>query len=134
MRIHGLAGLRKEESDYLHDDGYTETGIMQTQREPTPLPGWAQMRASLPLEERAALNAEDWCHVQTLGDYIGPTGLLTDTREWLEGKVPWRECYRPMLRAMGMENKAPPTVCQGCGRAAQLTPKGLCIRCALDTG
>ena len=128
----GWPDYEKEESDWLHDDGYTETGIMQTQREPTPLPGWAQMRAKLELEERAALNAWDWCQwCKSLDDYKGPTALITDTREWLEGKRRWRECYRPMLRLMGAANKAPPTVCQGCGRTAQLTPKGLCIRCAL---
>ena len=47
--VEGLEGIRRrtcvftgwpdyeeEPSDHLHDDGYTETGIMQTQREPTP--------------------------------------------------------------------------------------------------
>ena len=128
----GWPDYEEEPSDHLHDDGYTETGIMQTQREPTPLPGWAQMRAKLELEERAALNAEDWCQwCKSLDDYKGPTALITDTQDWLDGKGAWRECFRPMLRLMGAENKAPPTVCQGCGRPAQLTPKGLCIRCAL---
>ena len=127
----GWSDYEEEPSDHLHNDGYTEIGIMQTQREPTPLPGWAQMRAKLPLEERAALNAADWCDVDTLDDYIGPTCLIIKTHEWLLGSRPWREAYRPMLRLMGLANKAPPTVCQGCGRAAQLTPKGLCIRCAL---
>ena len=131
----GWPDYEEEPSDHLHDDGYTETGIMQTQREPTPLPGWAQMRASLPLEERAALNAEDWCAVETLNEYMGPSALRQDAHDWLMGKVgPWRECYRPMLRLLGHYDKAPPTVCQGCGNEAPLTPKGLCIRCALDTG
>ena len=128
----GWPDYEEEPSDHLHDNGYTETGIMQTQQEPTPLPGWAQIRAKLPLEERAALNAADWCNVATLNDYIGPSALFIDTHEWLTCKTPWRECYRPMLRLMGLETKAPPTVCQGCGRPATLTPKGLCIRCALD--
>ena len=57
----GWPDYEEEPSDYLHDDGFIETGVIQTQREPTPLPGWAQMRASLPLEERAALNTGDWC-------------------------------------------------------------------------
>ena len=128
----GWPDYEKQESDHLHDDGYTETGIMQTQREPTPLPGWAQMRASLPLEERAMLNAEDWCAVETLDEYMGPSALRQDAHDWLMGKVgPWRECYRPMLRLLGHYDKAPPTVCQGCGNEAPLTPKGLCIRCAL---
>ena len=128
----GWPDYEEEPSDHLHDDGYTETGIMQTQREPTPLPGWAQMRASLPLEERAALNAEDWCAVETLDEYMGPSALRQDAHDWLMGKVgPWRECYRPMLRLLGHYDKAPPTVCQGCGNDATLTPKGLCIRCAL---
>ena len=128
----GWPDYEDERNDYLHDDGYTETGIMQTQREPTPLPGWAQMRAKLELEERAALNAADWCEgVYFLDDYIGPSALKHDTEMWLSGDRIWRECYRPMLRLMGLANKAPPTVCQGCGRAAQLTPKALCIRCAL---
>ena len=39
----------------------SETGILQTVSEPTPLPGWALVRSKLPLEERAALNAADWC-------------------------------------------------------------------------
>ena len=146
--VEGLEGIRRrtcvftgwpdyeeEPSDHLHDDGYTETGIMQTQREPTPLPGWAQMRASLPLEERAALNAADWCAVETLDEYMGPSALRQDAHDWLMGKVgPWRECYRPMLRLLGHYDKAPPTVCQGCGNEAPLTPKGLCIRCALRSG
>ena len=91
------------------------------------------MRAKLPLEERAALNAGDWCNVETFGRYTGPAGLIADTHRYLDGQVPWRECYRPMLRLMGAENKAPPTVCQGCGNDARLTPKGLCIRCTVAT-
>ena len=128
----GWPDYDKEPSDHLHDDGYTETGIMQTQREPTPLPGWAQMRAKLELEERAALNAADWCDGLTdLDDYVGPSALVSDVLAFITNRKPWRECYRPMLRLLGAENKAPPTVCQGCERPAQLTPKGLCIRCAL---
>ena len=56
------------------------------------------MRAKLALEERAALNAADWCNVETLDDYEGPTALITDTRNWIRGETnTWRECYRPML-------------------------------------
>ena len=131
----GWPDYEEEESDYMHDDGYIETGILQPQREATPLPGWAQMRAKLPLEERAALNATDWCDVESLDDYFGPIALRTDAGDWLIGITnTWREAYRPILRLMGAENKAPPTVCQGCGNDATLTPKGLCIRCALRSG
>ena len=128
----GWPDYEEEESDWLHDDGYTETGILQTVSEPTPLPGWALVRSKLPLEERAALNAADWCGgIADLTEYVGPSTLGYDTQDWLTGKRRWRECYRPMLRLMGAENKAPPTVCQGCGNDATLTPRGLCIRCAL---
>ena len=71
-----------EPSDYLEDDGYIETGILQTKSEPSPLPGWALVRSHLPLEERAALNAGEWCEVATLADYIGPSALISDTRDW----------------------------------------------------
>ena len=121
-------------SDYLESDGIIITDIPFEHRltEPTKLPGYLQMREKLPLEERAALNADEWCSkAMTLDDYEGPTTLVTDTRHWLNGAIGWREAFRPMLRLLDLENKAPPTVCQGCGRAAQLTPKGLCIRCAL---
>ena len=130
----GWPDYEEEPSDYAHDDGYIETGILQPQREPTPLPGWAQMRAKLPLEERAALNAAEWCDIDTLADYAGQTCLITDTDAWVKGKGPWREAYRPMLRLLDALTKAPPTVCQGCGNEATLTPKGLCIRCALRSG
>ena len=131
----GWPDYEKEESDWLHDDGYTETGILQTVSEPTPLPGWALVRSKLPLEERAALNAADWCNgIQNILDYVGPNTLITDTQQFIRGAAGWRECYRPMLRLLGAPTKAPPTVCQGCRRAAQLTPKGLCIRCALRSG
>ena len=86
----------KPESDYLEDDGYIETGILQTKSEATPLPGWALLRARLPLETRAALNAAEWCDVATLADYIGPSALISDTRDWADGKTAWREAYRPM--------------------------------------
>ena len=110
----GWPDYEEEPSDHLHDDGYTETGIMQTQREPTPLPGWAQMRASLPLEERAALNAADWCAVETLDEYMGPSALRQDAHDWLMGKVgPWRECYRPMLRLMGHGKQSTPDYMPG---------------------
>ena len=122
----------EEPNDCAQDDGVVETGILNPQREPTPLPGWAKALELLPFEERSARHAENWCYdVGTVYDYVGPSWLPRKTREWLNGKALWRECYRPMLRLLGAENKAPPTVCQGCGRAAQLTPKGLCIRCAL---
>ena len=85
-----------EPSDYLEDDGYIETGILQTKSEPTPLPGWALIISKLPLEERAALNAAEWCDVATLADYIGPSALISDTRDWADGKGVWREAYRPM--------------------------------------
>ena len=62
----------------------------------TPLPGWALVRSKLPLEERAALNAAEWCEVATLADYIGPSALISDTRDWADGKTAWREAYRPM--------------------------------------
>ena len=130
----GWPDYEEEPSDHLHNDGYTETGIMQTQREPTPLPGWAQMRAKLPLEERAALNAADWCNVDTLDDYIGPTALIADAQSFVRNETAWRECYRPVLRLLNAENKAPPAQCRGCLRELSLTPKGLCIRCALRSG
>ena len=38
---------KPEPSDYLEDDGYIETGILQTKSEPTPLPGWALVRSKL---------------------------------------------------------------------------------------
>ena len=85
-----------EPSDYLEDDGYIETGILQTVSQPTPLPGWALLRTRLPLEERAALNAAEWCDVATLADYIGPSALISDTRDWADGRAAWREAYRPM--------------------------------------
>ena len=90
----------KQESDYLEDDGYIETGILQTKSEPTPLPGWALVRSKLPLEERAALNAGEWCEVATLADYIGPSALISDTRDWTDGKRVWREAYRPMYQLL----------------------------------
>ena len=130
----GWPDYEEEPSDHLHDDGYTETGIMQTQREPTPLPGWAQMRASLPLEERAALNAADWCNVETLDDYLGPSALIADARSFVRNETAWRECYRPVLGLLNAENKAPPAQCRGCLRELPLTPYGLCIRCAILIG
>ena len=142
--VEGLEGIRRrtcvftgwpdyeeEPSDCAHDDGVVETGILNPQREPTPLPGWAKALELLPFEERSARHAEYWCDVASLDDYVGPSWLPRKTREYLNGKALWRECYRPMLWLMNAENKAPPTVCQGCGNDATLTPKGLCIRCAL---
>ena len=128
----GWPDYEEEPSDCAHDDGVVETGILSPQREPTPLPGWAKALELLPFEERSARHAEYWCDVAALNDYVGPSWLPRKTQEYLNGKALWRECYRPMLWLMDAENKAPPTVCQGCGRAAQLTPKGLCIRCALS--
>ena len=145
--VEGLEGIRRrtcvftgwpdyeeEPSDCAHDDGVVETGILSPQREPTPLPGWAKALELLPFEERSARHAEYWCDVSALDDYVGPSWLPRKTREYLNGKALWRECYRPMLWLMNAENKAPPTVCQGCGNDATLTPKGLCIRCALRSG
>ena len=124
-----------ERSDYLHDDGYIETGVLQTQSEATPLPGWAMVRSKLPIEERAALNAADWCdNRHNVADYIGPSALVSDTTVWLYGRTSWREAYRPMLALMGLETKAPLTVCQGCGKPGTLTPNHLCIRCYLLSG
>ena len=129
----GWPDYETDPPDYLEDDGYTETGIMQTKSEPTPLPGWALVRSRLPLEERAALNASEWCDVAILEDYIGPSALETDARSWQPGK-PWREAYRPMLRLLGAENKAPPAQCRRCPSTAPLTPGGLCIGCELSSG
>ena len=128
----GWPNYEEEPSDYAQDDGVVETGILNPQREPTPLPGWAKALELLPFEERSARFADGWCDVDTLDDYIGPIALINNTRTYMINSIPWREAYRPMLRLMGAENKAPPTVCQGCGRPAQLTPKRLCIRCALS--
>ena len=130
----GWPDFEDEPSDYLHDDGIIETGILNPQTEPTPLPGWAKVRSALPLAERAALNAADWCAVDTLADYAGPAALLTDTRAFITDKAKWREAYRPMLRLLGAENKAPPTKCQGCGLDRPLTPKGHCVPCELLSG
>ena len=127
----GWPDYEEEPSDYAQNDGVVETGILNPLREPTPLPGWAKALELLPFEERSARFAHGWCNVDTLNDYIGPIALINDTRTYMINSIRWREAYRPMLRLMGLANKAPPTVCQGCGRAAQLTPKGLCIRCAL---
>ena len=130
----GWPDYEKEPSDYAQDDGVVETGILNPQREPTPLPGWAKALELLPFEERSARFADGWCDVDMLDDYIGPIALINDTRTYMINSIPWREAFRPMLRLMGAENKAPPTVCQGCGNDARLTPKGLCIRCALRSG
>ena len=127
----GWPDYEEEPSDCAQNDGVVETGILNPQREPTPLPGWAKALELLPFEERSARHAEYWCDVAALDDYVGPSWLPRKAREYLNGKALWRECYRPVLWLMDAENKAPPTVCQGCGRPAQLTPKGLCIRCAL---
>ena len=145
--VEGLEGIRRrtcvftgwpdyeeEPSDYAQNDGVVETGILSPQREPTPLPGWAKALELLPFEERSARHAEYWCDIDSLMEYLGPQALITDTREFVASGRGWREAFRPMLRLLDLEWKAPPTACQGCGRAAQLTPKGLCIRCALDTG
>ena len=53
--VEGLEGIRRrtcvftgwpdyeeEPSDGAQDDGVVETGILNPQREPTPLPGWAK--------------------------------------------------------------------------------------------
>ena len=132
----GWPDFEDEPSDYLHDDGYIETGITNPRTEPTPLPGWAKVRSALPLEERAALNVAEWCAVATLAEYVGPSGLKNDAEQWQVhcDKTTWREAYRPMLRLLGAENKAPPTKCQGCGLAMPLTPRGLCIACELLSG
>ena len=72
------------------------------------------MRAKLPLEERAALNAADWCSdIQNILDYVGPNALITDAQEFIRRAAGWRECYRPMLRLMGAENKAPRLYARG---------------------
>ena len=60
---------------------YVETGILNPQREPTPLPGWAKALELLPFEERSARYAEYWCDVDTLDDYIGPSWLPRKTPE-----------------------------------------------------
>ena len=92
----GWPDYETDAPDYLEDDGYIETGILQTKSDATPLPGWVRLRCRLPLEERAALNAGEWCEVATLADYIGPSALISDTRDWADGKAAWREAYRPM--------------------------------------
>ena len=130
----GWPDYEEEPSDYAQNDGVVETGILSPQREPTPLPGWAKALELLPFEERSARHAEYWCDVAALNDYVGPSWLPRKTREYLNGKALWRECYRPMLWLMDAENKAPRKQCSGCRNDATLTPRGLCIRCALLSG
>ena len=50
----GWPDYEEEPSDGAHDDGVVETGILNPQREPTPLPGWAKALELLPFEERSA--------------------------------------------------------------------------------
>ena len=98
------------EDDYLEDDGAIETEVnpMYRRTEPSTLPVWAVFRARMPLEERAALNAADWCAVDTLAEYIGPTILKTHAREYLDGRRAWREAYRPILRLLGGARQSTP--------------------------
>ena len=129
----GWPDYEEEPSDYAQNDGVVETGILNPQREPTPLPGWAKALELLPFEERSARFAHEyWCDVDTLNDYIGPTGaLINDTRTIYDSQQysVGGNAFRPHAPVDGASNgKHPRLYARGVGRAAQLTPKGLCIQ------